>query len=120
MPTVDSRRGDQSFTQIVNNRQSVRFTLMLRLVFLIAHPCQILVNLSNIMMDHLVQKEECLLDHQITTEGRKNDIARDYQKVKGSGKRAKKGELKQIIERHKMKRNLEDADIPEVMIRMRV
>ena len=50
----------------------------------------------------------------------KNDIARDYQKVKGSGKRAKKGELKQIIERHKMKRNLEDADIPEVMIRMRV
>ena len=50
----------------------------------------------------------------------KNDIARDYQRVKASGKRAKWGELKQIIERHKIKRNLEEVHIPEATIRMRV
>ena len=50
----------------------------------------------------------------------KNDIARDYQKVKASGKRAKKGQLKQIIEWHQKKRKLEDVDVPEATIRMRV
>ena len=50
----------------------------------------------------------------------KNDIARDYQKVKASGKRAKKGQLKQIIEWHQKKRKLEDVDVPEATIRIRV
>ena len=50
----------------------------------------------------------------------KNDIARDFQKVKTSGKRTKNGQLRQIIESHKKKRNLEDVDVPKATIRMRI
>lgn len=49
----------------------------------------------------------------------KNDITAEYEKEKEKGK-MKKNQLKEIIKKHKKKRDLEDVDVPQDTIRQRV
>ena len=50
----------------------------------------------------------------------KNDITAEYVKVKNKEGTLKKGQLEEIIKRHKKKRKLEEVDIPSSTIRQRV
>ena len=51
----------------------------------------------------------------------KNDITLEYQRLKDKGgKKLNKGELKRIVEKHKIKRNLEEVDVPLNTIRRMV
>ena len=42
----------------------------------------------------------------------KNDIAKEYSELKRDGKRLKNGKIKDIIQKHKILKNLEDVDVP--------
>ena len=49
----------------------------------------------------------------------KNDIAKEYSELKRDGKRLKNGKIKDIIQKHKILKNLEDVDVPVKTIRTR-
>ena len=50
----------------------------------------------------------------------KNDITLEYQQLKGKDGNMEKGKLKRIINKHKIKRKLEEVDVPLGTIRRRV
>ena len=72
-----------------------------------------------------MRKAFWIIQYQQEKEERQNHCNEErhckrFQKVKPSGKRAKNGQLRQIIKSHKKKRYLEDVDVPEATIRMRI
>ena len=50
----------------------------------------------------------------------KNDITLEYKRLKDKGEKLKRGQLKHLIEKHKLKRHLEDVHVPLTTIRKRV